>query len=155
MVEESLFIQLAREAIIQLRRLAKDFPHLASPHVQKALETWNEEMFRKGQIIWLEQERRRLERSALVERAQQLLESHHVDEALELLVQEFDKELDYYALIDLGGREKYVAALRREAFELRQNFISPEQTAELWNNLGKPAVGGQHWNANEVSVLMG
>lgn len=155
MVEESLFIQLAREAITQLRRLAKDFPHLASSQVQKALETWNEEMFRRGQVIWLEQERRRLERNILVERAQQLLERYHVDEALELLVQEFDKELDYYALIDLGGREKYAAALRREAFELQKNFISPEQTAELWNSLGKPAVGGERWNASEVSGLMG
>lgn len=155
MAEESQFIQLAREAISQLRRLTKDFPHLASPAVQEAIETWSEEMFHKGEVAWLEQERRRIEKCALEGRAQELLESHHVDETLELLAQEFDKELDYRALIDLGGRDKYIAALRREAFELKQNFISPEQTAELWNSAGKPAVGGNRWNATAVSVLMG
>ena len=155
MVEESLFIQLARESIAQLRRLARDFPHLASPHVRIAIETWNEEMFRKGEIVWLARERRRFEQSALESRAQELLDSHHVDEALELLAQEFDKALDYYSLIDLGGRDKYIGALRREAIELKQNFISPEQTAELWNSVGKPAVGGERWNALAVSVLMG
>ena len=155
MLTENQFIEVAREAVEQLRRLSKDFPALSTPQVKQALETWNEEMFRKGEIIWLEKERQRQEKSALESRAQALVDSLLVDDALDSLNQEFSKELDYQDLINLAGRDKYIAAMRREAIELKQNFVSPEQTAELWNSLGKPVVGGERWVAGAVSVLMG
>jgi hypothetical protein len=71
-----------------------------------------------------------------------------------MLIAEFDQEIDFYGLLDLCGREKYIDALRREATELKANSISPEQTADLWNMANKPAIGGEHWNAKAVSVLM-
>ena len=149
------FIEVAREAVTQLTRLTRDFPRLSSRHVRAAIENWDEEMFRKGEIIWLEKVRKKQERSDMEQRAEALLETHHVDDALDMLNAEFARELDYYALIDLGGRDRYIAALRREAIELKQNAISPELTADLWNSIGKPAVGGERWNAKAVSVLMG
>lgn len=155
MSTQNQFIEVAREAVTQLRRLTKDFPHLSTRHVKFAIETWNEEMFRKGEIIWLEKERKKLVRSAMESRAEELLEEHHVDDVLDILNTEFSREMDFHALIDLGGREKYIAALRREAIELKMNSISPEQTAELWNSVRKPAVGGDRWNATAVSVLTG
>lgn len=155
MVEENHFIETAREALEQLKRLSRDFPHFSTEHVKLAIETWNEEMFQKGEVIWLEKQRKRLERSAMESRAEELIEQDHVDEVLEKLVAEFNREIDFYGLIDLCGRDKYIAALRREAVELKQNFVSPEQTAELWNTAGKPALGGERWNAKGVSVLMG
>jgi len=150
MSEESNFIETAREAVSQLKRLTHDFPRLSTRHVKLAIETW-----KKGELIWLEKERKRLERSALEMRAQELIEDHLVDDVLDRLIAEFNREIDFYGLIDLCGRDKYIAALRREAIELKQNFVSPEQTADLWNGLGKPAVGGERWNAKAVSVLMG
>ena len=123
--------------------------------MKQAIETWNEEMFQKGELIWLEKQRKRMERSAMECRAAELIEQYLVDDVLDKLISEFDREIDFYGLIDLCGRDKYIAALRREAIELKQNFISPEQTADLWNGLGKPAVGGDRWNAKAVSVLMG
>lgn len=152
---ENQFIEVAREAVSQLRRLTRDFPALSSSHVRHAIETWNEEMFRKGEIIWLEKERQRLERSALETRATALIEHQLVDDVLDILNGEFSKQMDYWDLIDLVGRDRYIAAMRREAVELKQNFISPEQTAELWNSVGKPSVGGDRWVATGVSVLMG
>jgi hypothetical protein len=155
MGKDSQFIEEAREAVIQLKRLTRDFPRLSSRQVRIAIETWDEEMFRKGEIVWLEKARKKLERNAMEERAQALLETHHVDDALDMLNAEFSREMNYHALIDLGGKDRYIAALRREAIELKQNSISPDQTAELWNSIGKPAVGGERWNAKAVSVLMG
>jgi hypothetical protein len=154
MQAQNQFIEGAREAVTQLRRLTKDFPHLSSKNVKIAIETWNEEMFRRGEIIWFAKERKRLERSAMESRAEELLEAHLVDDVLDMLNAEFSREMDYHALIDLGGRDRYIAALRREAIELKQNSISPDLTADLWNSIGKPAVGGDRWNATAVSVLM-
>jgi hypothetical protein len=155
MVEESEFIETAREAVTQLRRLHRDFPRLSTRQVKQAIETWDEEMFRKGEMIWLEKQRKRKERSAIERRAVVLIEDHLTDDVLDMLMQEFEREIDYYGLMDLCGRDKYIAALRREAIELKENCISPEQTAELWNGAGKPAAGGDRWNAKGVSVLMG
>ncbi|MCU7797759.1 MAG: hypothetical protein KZQ75_11565 [Candidatus Thiodiazotropha sp. (ex Myrtea spinifera)] len=154
MDEQNQFIEVAREAVTQLKRLSKDFPQLTSSHVKVAVETWNEEMFRKGEVIWLEKEKKRLERRAMESRAEALIEAHLVDDALDMLNDEFSREMDYHALIDLAGRDKYIAALRREAIELKMNSISPEQTADLWNGSGRPPVGGGRWNATAVSVLM-
>ncbi|MEJ2453311.1 MAG: hypothetical protein P8103_04035 [Candidatus Thiodiazotropha sp.] len=155
MVEESNFIETAREAIDQLKRLTHDFPRLSTRHVKVAIETWNEEMFQKGEIVWLEKQRKKMERDALAARAVELIETHHTDDVLDMLIAEFDQEIDFYGLLDLCGREKYIDALRREANELKANSISPEQTADLWNMANKPAIGGERWNAKAVSVLMG
>jgi hypothetical protein len=155
MADEENFIQTAREAITQLKRLSSDFPQLSTRHVKRAIETWNEDLFKKGEIIWLEKQQQKKERDAMENRAAELIETHHTDDVLDMLLAEFDQEIDFYGLMDLCGRERYIAALAREAVELKANAISPEQTAELWNSIGKPAVGGEHWNATAVSVLMG
>ena len=155
MDKDENFIETAREAITQLKRLHKDFPSLSTRHVKVAIETWNEEMFQKGEVVWLEKQQKRMERDALESRALELIETRHTDDVLDMLIAEFDRQIDFYGLIDLCGRDKYIAALRREALELKANFVSPEQTAELWNAAEKPSVGGEHWNAKAVSVLMG
>jgi hypothetical protein len=67
---------------------------------------------------------------------------------------EFNRDIDFYGLMDLCGRNKYIEALRREAIELNMNSISPEQTADLWNSVGKPSAGGARWSAQSVSTLM-
>jgi hypothetical protein len=155
MAEDEDFIETAREAVSQLKRLSRDFPQLSTRHVKVAIETWNEEMFQKGEVVWLEKQKKRMERDALESRAAELIETHLTDDVLDMLIAEFKREIDYFGLIDLCGRDKYIAALGREAIELKANFVSPEQTAELWNAAGKPAVGGESWNAKAVSVLMG
>ncbi|MCU7843985.1 MAG: hypothetical protein KZQ93_09115 [Candidatus Thiodiazotropha sp. (ex Monitilora ramsayi)] len=154
MDEQNEFIDVAREAVSQLRRLSKDFPQLTSQHVKIALETWDEDMFRKGELVWLEKERKRLERNAMESRAVELIEAQMMDDALDMMNEEFSRDMGYDALIDLVGRERYISALQREAIELKHNSISPEQTADLWNSCGKPPVGGGRWTATAVSVLM-
>lgn len=155
MPEENGFIETAREAVTQLKRLVHEYPTLTTLNVRQAIETWDEDIFRKRGPIWLEQQRKRKERDALERRAVELIETHQMEDVLDMLGLEFERKIDYQDLIDLCGRERYIAALRREGMELKANSISPQQTADLWNSAGKPAVGGKHWNAIAVSVLTG
>jgi hypothetical protein len=144
----------AREAIGHLRRITQDFPHLSTHSVRVALETWNEEMLRKGELILVKKIRAQAEQDAMEERAAALIEDYLTDDVLDMMNQEFSKELDYSDLIDMVGKERYIAALTREAVELQVNSISPEQAAELWNASGKPPVGGDRWTTAGVEVLM-
>ena len=54
----------------------------------------------------------------------------------------------------LAGDAAYRAALSREATEYELNRISPQQAADLWNDLGRPAPGGGLWNAAKVQALL-
>jgi hypothetical protein len=144
----------AREAIGHLRRITRDFPHLATKSVRVALENWNEDMFRKGELILVQKQRAKAEQDAMEKRAIELIENNLTDDVLDMLNQEFPKDLDYSDLVDMVGKDRYIAALTREAVELQVNSISPEQAAELWNASGKPPVGGDHWTAAGVEVLM-
>jgi hypothetical protein len=155
MDEQSEFIKIAREAVDQLKRISRDFPQLASKQVRVAVETWDEDMFKKGELVWLQREHKRLLRSAMEARAEELVETALLDDALEMMNEEFDREMGFDALIDLVGRDRYTKALRREAVEFKENFISPEQIAELWNGSGKPSLGDGRWTATAVKVLMG
>ncbi|MBW9265592.1 MAG: hypothetical protein K1565_08685 [Candidatus Thiodiazotropha sp. (ex. Lucinisca nassula)] len=153
--DEFEVIFVAREAVGHLRRLSRDFPHLATQPVRVAIDTWNEEMFQKGELVLVQKQRAKAEQDAMEKRAIDLIEENLVDDALDLLNRESSKEIDYYDLIDMVGKERYIEALTREAVELKVNAISSEQAAELWNNCGKPTVGGDRWTATGVSVLMG
>jgi hypothetical protein len=152
--EEYAVAFTAREAIGHLRRITRDFPHLTTKSVREALENWNEDMFRKGELILVRKQRAKAEQDAMEKRAIELIESNLTDDALDMLNQEFPKDLDYNDLIDMVGKDRYIAALAQEAVELQVNSISPEQAAELWNASGKPPVGGDHWTAAGVEVLM-
>ncbi|MES9945809.1 hypothetical protein [Candidatus Thiodiazotropha sp. CDECU1] len=153
--EEYEVVFAAREAVGHLRRITSNFPHLATKSVRVAIETWNEDMFRKGELILVQKQRAKAERDALEKRAIELIEANHVDDVLDMLNQDSSREIDYHDLIDMVGKDRYIEALSQEAIELKVNAISPEQAAELWNNSGKPTVGGDRWTATGVSVLMG
>ncbi|MES9992116.1 MAG: hypothetical protein ABW098_09195 [Candidatus Thiodiazotropha sp.] len=152
--DEADAVFAAREAVGHLRRITRDFPHLTTQAVRVALDTWDEEMFRKGELILVEKQRAKAELDAMEQRAIDIIETSQVDDALDIVNREFSKEMDYYGLIDLVGKERYIAALSREAVELKLNSISPEQAAELWNTLGKPTLGGERWNETGVKLLM-
>ncbi|MBT2988930.1 MAG: hypothetical protein KME48_14005 [Candidatus Thiodiazotropha sp. (ex Ctena orbiculata)] len=152
--EEVEAVFAAREAVGHLRRITRAFPHLATQPVRVALDTWDEEMFRKGELILVQKQHAKAEHDAMEQRAIEIIELSQVDDALDLINREFAKDIDYLDLIDLVGKDRYIAALTREAVELKQNSISPEQAAELWNSLGKPTLGGERWNATGVTVLM-
>ncbi len=85
--------------------------------------------------------------------AADLLNSLSPEHVLESLAERRGEQLDITQLIQLTGEQPYLLALRREAAELDQNRVSPEQAAQLWNDLARPAPGGGRWNASQVIAL--
>lgn len=87
--------------------------------------------------------------------ALRLLESMAPEDVIEVLLENHDTALDMVQLIQLVGEEAYLGSLSREAHEFSLNLISPDQTAELWNETSRPAPGGGLWTGKIVSQLLG
>ena len=86
--------------------------------------------------------------------ALELLETMAPDDVLDALAEQHDTQLSVDQLIQLVGDQPYMKALQREAKEFEMNRISPDQTAQLWNEMGRPAPGGGLWSENKISELL-
>lgn len=73
---------------------------------------------------------------------------------IETLADRHGLALDLKQLLQLAGEGPYGSALQREARILELNRISPEQTAQLWNEAGRPVPGGGLWNPQKISALL-
>lgn len=99
-------------------------------------------------------ERRLLSDEAFAEAARQLLQAMSVEDALAMLKADYDNPVDIRSLIDMVGKEDYLAALGREAGEFAANMIAPDQIAELWNESGFPSPIGGLWTTGDVERLL-
>ena len=90
----------------------------------------------------------------LTQIAIELLQSKSPEDVVEVLREQHRTEMSVAQLIQLAGEEAYAAALQREAGVYSMNQISPEQTAELWNDVLRPAPGGGLWSAKKVRDLL-
>ena len=84
-----------------------------------------------------------------------LLESISPEDVIEVLHDKYDRQFDLPQLIELVGETAYCGALSREAHRFALNRVSPEQTAELWIEAGRPAPGGGLWTASKINKLLG
>ncbi len=66
------------------------------------------------------------------------------EEAVESIQRDFDQALSLLDLISLAG----------EADEYRVNAILPEQTAQIWNEMKRPAPGGGLWTGKRVDEIL-
>ena len=154
MVDHTGFLAIADEAVAHLKRIKRDFPRLISPHVISALENWSRLERGGGSVEWMANDdhkaaaQKALEMTAIV-----LIGKHQVEDVMALLNEEFDVDLDYAGLIDLVGEERYRVSLQSEAIEMKRNKVSFEQMADLWNGMGKPALGDERWTKQAVSAL--
>jgi len=82
-----------------------------------------------------------------------LLKRNGLEDVLDILLEKHSIDLSLPKLIQLIGKEAYIAALKRGAGQLLQNAISYEQIANLWNDLDRPALGSASWNSRTISVL--
>lgn len=86
--------------------------------------------------------------------AAELLDSMSPEDAIEVLAEKHDVQMDLMQLIQLAGEKCYVKAMYREATEYRLNLISTDQTARLWNDLARPAPGGGLWTGKKITALL-
>lgn len=84
-----------------------------------------------------------------------LLQQCSLEDVLELLLSNYSVELSISQLIDLIGKQEYLASLKRDVKELLRNAVSFEQIAALWNDLERPAFNGPVWNGRSISMLVG
>lgn len=153
MVDQSRFLEIADVAAVQLERLMRHYPHLVSSHVKSAVENWEERTQRRGSIEMALVDLKMAEDEALSAAAAELLESHQMEDVMEMLAKQFSTDVDYERLIALVGKDRYISALRHEASELKMNSISFDQMVDLWNGMGKPSLGGDRWNTQSISML--
>lgn len=86
--------------------------------------------------------------------ATKLLHRHRPEEALAILREQHDQDIDLVGLVALAGEGPYLDSLRKEAREYTANKILPEQTAAIWNDMHRPAPGGGLWNRRKVEMLL-
>ncbi len=83
----------------------------------------------------------------------QLLETVSPEDAIVELRRRTGQGIDLRELISLAGEAAYVAALTREVEEFRSNSISAEQTAQIWNESGRPLPGGGLWSGKRIEEM--
>jgi len=86
--------------------------------------------------------------------AADLLAAGPPEDALDVLAERHGVQLDMRQLIQLAGEQAYAGAVARESVEFSHNQISPEQTARLWNEAGRPAPGGGLWSKQKIEALL-
>ena len=132
-----------------IERFNKEFPHLSSSHSRDVVPLVRQRL--KDIDLRMPDEDAQPDLGEVVIG---LLESMSPEQAITILRDQYDTEMDIGELMNLAGEEAYVSALLREARKYSVNQISPEQTAELWNDAGRPTPGGGLWTAKKVQDLL-
>ncbi|MCB1800391.1 MAG: hypothetical protein KDI82_01765 [Gammaproteobacteria bacterium] len=83
-----------------------------------------------------------------------LLASAAPEDVLDMLAEKHGAQITLVQLVQLAGEAAYLGALVREGKEFENNRILPEQTAQLWNELGRPVPGGGLWSAKKVEMVL-
>lgn len=91
---------------------------------------------------------------SVVQLAKELIKQMSPEEVIDRLQQEKDVDVSMTDLIYFISEKDYLDAMKREAIEFSQNQISPEQTAQLWNDLQRPAPGKMNWTPRDISELL-
>lgn len=138
----------------RLDQLNKRYTHLATEATRESVKTWR--VVREQVLAEQVDESSDQQAPELKPLANELLEKqgHTLDETIEILEAQHGITIDLVGLIQSIGKTAYIAALRREAVELQENAISFPQIASLWNDQGRPAIGGETWSARTVSILV-
>lgn len=84
----------------------------------------------------------------------ELLAQVSPEEAIAELHERTGQSVDLRELISLAGEKAYIGALTREANEFRKNCIHPDQTAQIWNEMGRPLPSGGLWSGRRVEELL-
>jgi len=90
----------------------------------------------------------------LVDAARALLMAHAPEDVIDILQREHNVECDINGLIHLAGPDAYLQSLANEADTLRNNAISYDQIAELWNDARRPVPGKPFWDKYSVRDLL-
>lgn len=130
-------------------------PELSGDTARQGVEQWrNRKIVQAADPLEDEEEKATSTDPDLGALIVELLQTNGIEDVLDILEAEHDTSLTIEEMIDVGGKEAYIEALRKDAKELVGNSISYNQVSSLWNDLGRPALGGINWNSRGVSILV-
>ncbi len=141
----------------RLEELNNEFADLSSETTRNSVEAWRN---LKVRVHAERGEEKRThtpsETPDIREIAIDLLEKqgHGLEDVIDLLASDYNHSLTIKELVELVGKEVYISALRKDAGDLVDNSISYNQIASLWNDLDRPALGGENWTGQSVSILI-
>lgn len=154
MVLSDKLIKIATEAVDKLDELNRKYPDLASEISVEAVERWRRQLASFVMNDAVDDAAADGGIDPLEALAQALFEKHGIEDTLEILATEHDAMMDTARLVDVVGQAAYLRVLKREAEEFAANQVSFEQTASVWQSLGRPPLGDDHWTARAVSALL-
>jgi hypothetical protein len=143
-------LELAHEALGVLERFNQNREALASEHTRS---TEVEVRKRLGSLEILLPPAPKRDHD-LEDTARALLQDHSPDDALDILRAKHQADCDMNGLVHLAGSETYLQAMAREAEVFRDNRISDQQIADLWNEARRPAPGKPFWDRIAVRELL-
>jgi hypothetical protein len=155
-VDNTNLIEALEACADQLEHLNRSYPKLACDASHEGVQQWRE---RKGEIHLAMREIQKRQGVEMVvdtaKLAREMLVSHSLEEALDLLLQDHGVEMDVNTLVKMVGKESYLGSLKKEVGFLHNNGISNEQIAELWNELERPGPSGAEWTKETVTLVGG
>ncbi|MCW8945017.1 MAG: hypothetical protein OQL27_09615 [Sedimenticola sp.] len=139
----------------RLDALNTRFSNLATDATRESVEAWRKA---KDQVVFdqTEEKKEPKEGPDVKTIAVELLEKqgHGLEDVIDILMSDHQIEMTIESLAQTIGKQAYIAALRKDASDLLGNAISYAQIANLWNDLDRPAFGGETWTARSVSILV-
>jgi hypothetical protein len=133
-----------------IERFNLGFPKLSSTETRKVVPLVRQRL----KNIELRMPAKDAEKASLKPLITDLLDKQTPEDALDILEHEHGVKISMEQLVKLAGERKYVDSLTHEAEVYEENRISPEQTAQLWNDSGRPAPGGGLWTPEKVKRLL-
>jgi hypothetical protein len=146
-------IKALDECADHLERLYKEYPQLSSEILHRAVDDWRN---RKSELkidygqgnpgVQLGED--------LGKMAKELLHENSLEDVQEIMREEHGHDLSTQQLVRIIGHDTYVENLKQEVLFMQDNSISYNQIAKLWNDLERPALGDDSWDAEAVSRLV-
>jgi hypothetical protein len=142
-------METATVVVEAIERFNENFPHLSTPDTREVVPLVRQRL--KNIQLKIP---KRAEGPDFVGEAAALLEDLPPEDVIDTLAERHGLEIDLMQLVQMVGDGAYMRALGREAVEFKLNLISPDQTAQLWNDARRPAPGGGLWTARKIQELL-
>ncbi|MES9858261.1 MAG: hypothetical protein ABW166_16920 [Sedimenticola sp.] len=140
----------------QLERLLRQYPYLSTSAIVENLSSWHKHKIAISFKKMGDGGDTGVHRAQNIrELAIDLLGKSGLEDTQDILLSKHNVEMSMPKLAHIVGRDVYISELRKDALKLLANKISYEQIATLWNELGRPALGGHpKWSGRNVSILV-
>jgi hypothetical protein len=143
-------LEIANQVLDVMDRYNEKRPDLASDHTREVAQEVRKRL--AGIEIFVPP---RPEKNLdLEDQARVLLKNHTPEEVIDIFKREHNLDYNLQGIIYLAGEEAYLNSLVNEAHLLRNNAISWDQMAQLWNEAKRPVPGKPFWDARTVEMVV-